>query len=56
MYQSRPRQVVSLEAGASECEIKNTQETPTITPTEASSGSGTSDTKSFNPFFSAEDE
>jgi hypothetical protein len=54
MYRSRPRQVVSLEAGASECEIKNVEETPTATA--ASSGSSVNNNEAFDPFFSAQNE
>lgn len=54
MYRSRPRQVVSLEAGAAECEIKNTEETPTTTA--VSSGSSANSSESFDPFFSAQNE
>ena len=39
MYKSRPRQVVSLEAGASECEVRHVEETPTVTPTSSGSSS-----------------
>ena len=57
MYKSRPRQVVSLEAGNSECEINNIKETPTITVTATSSSSNNSNSgQDFNPFFSIQDD
>lgn len=54
MYKSRPRQVVSLEAGASECEVDRTEETPTTTPT-SSGSSSSSGSQGFNPFFTVQD-
>lgn len=54
MYKSRPRQVVSLEAGASECEVDHTEETPTTTPT-SSGSSSSSGSQGFNPFFTVQD-
>jgi len=54
MYKSRPRQVVSLEAGASECEVDHTEETPTTTPT-SSGSSSSSGSQGFDPFFTVQD-
>ena len=60
MYKSRPRQVVSLEAGESECEIKHVCETPTTTTTQTqtptSGGSSSYTEENFDPFFSAQNE
>ena len=54
MYKSRPRQVVSLEAGASECGVDHTEETPTTTPT-SSGSSSSSGSQGFDPFFTVQD-
>jgi len=53
MYRSRPKQVVSMEAGASECEIENrTCENPVITPTPT----GVSMSNAEDQFFTTQKE